>query len=251
MRVLDVFLLYCLTAPSPDDTPAEIARIGRNQQQVAARGREPGLLLEAEDGPVSLQDWGHAFLAACEPIAALLDRVTGESDAHAQALAHARRSLDDPEQLSSARMLRALASDHGNDFLAFGLERSRQARDWVLAQPWDAGLQAHFQAMSAQSVREQARIEAADTLPFEQYRQQYIAPERLGLGRGAIAPGLTLVEATEYVPQARHDQYLQGRAIQRPQVPQDVNAAALFLLSQGSGFITGQLLAVNGGFVMH
>lgn len=67
----------------------------------------------------------------------------------------------------------------------------------------------------------------------------------------AIAPGLTLVEATEYIPQARHDHYLQGRAIQRPQVPADVNAAALFLLSRSAGFITGQLLPVNGGFVMN
>jgi NAD(P)-dependent dehydrogenase (short-subunit alcohol dehydrogenase family) len=67
----------------------------------------------------------------------------------------------------------------------------------------------------------------------------------------AIAPGLTLVEATAYVPQARHDHYLNGRAIQRPQIPEDVNAAALFLLTQGSGFITGQLLPVNGGFVMN
>ncbi len=67
----------------------------------------------------------------------------------------------------------------------------------------------------------------------------------------AIAPGLTLVEATEYVPQARHDYYMQGRAITRAQVPDDVNAAVLFLLSRGAGFITGQLLPVNGGFVMN
>lgn len=67
----------------------------------------------------------------------------------------------------------------------------------------------------------------------------------------AIAPGLTLGEATEYVPEERHDQYLQGRAIARPQVPQDVTAAALFLLTRASGFITGQVLPVNGGFVMH
>ena len=67
----------------------------------------------------------------------------------------------------------------------------------------------------------------------------------------AIAPGLTLVEATEYIPQARHDHYLQGRAIQRPQIPDDVNSAALFLLTRGAGFITGQLLPVNGGFVMN
>jgi len=39
--------------------------------------------------------------------------------------------------------------------------------------------------------------------------------------------------------------------LQRPQVPEDVTAAVLFLLSPGSGFISGQLLPVNGGFVMH
>ncbi len=72
-----------------------------------------------------------------------------------------------------------------------------------------------------------------------------------GITVNAIAPGLTLVEATEYVPQERHDHYLQGRAIRRPQVPQDVNAAALFLLTRASGFITGQLLPVNGGFVLN
>jgi NAD(P)-dependent dehydrogenase (short-subunit alcohol dehydrogenase family) len=72
-----------------------------------------------------------------------------------------------------------------------------------------------------------------------------------GITVNAIAPGLTLVEATEYVPQDRHDYYMQGRAIQRAQIPEDVNAAALFLLTRASGFITGQLLPVNGGFVMN
>lgn len=72
-----------------------------------------------------------------------------------------------------------------------------------------------------------------------------------GITVNAIAPGLTLGEATEYVPQARHEHYLQGRALQRPQFPEDVNAAALFLLTHASGFITGQLLPVNGGFVFN
>lgn len=72
-----------------------------------------------------------------------------------------------------------------------------------------------------------------------------------GITVNAIAPGLTLVEATEYVPAERHDYYLKGRAVQRPQVPEDVTAAALFLLTRASGFITGQLLPVNGGFVMN
>ncbi len=71
-----------------------------------------------------------------------------------------------------------------------------------------------------------------------------------GITVNAIAPGLTLVEATEYVPQARHDHYRNGRAIERAQVPEDLTAAAMFLLSRGSGYITGQVLPVNGGFVM-
>jgi len=67
----------------------------------------------------------------------------------------------------------------------------------------------------------------------------------------AVAPGLTLVEATEYIPAERHRLYVDGRAIQRQQTPADVCGAVTFLLSETAGFITGQLLAVNGGFVMH
>ncbi len=72
-----------------------------------------------------------------------------------------------------------------------------------------------------------------------------------GITVNAIAPGLTVVEATAYVPAQRHEYYRQGRAIQRAQIPEDIDAAVLFLLSPASGFITGQLLPVNGGFVMN
>lgn len=66
-----------------------------------------------------------------------------------------------------------------------------------------------------------------------------------------LSPGLTLVEATEYVPQARHDLYVNGRAIQRQQHPQDLNGTAIYLLSDMSSFVTGQNILVNGGFVFN
>ncbi|TWT10584.1 SDR family oxidoreductase [Reyranella sp. CPCC 100927] len=72
-----------------------------------------------------------------------------------------------------------------------------------------------------------------------------------GITVNAVAPGLTLVEATEYVPADRHRLYVEGRAINRTQVPDDVCGAVTYLLSDAAGFVTGQLLAVNGGFVMH
>jgi NAD(P)-dependent dehydrogenase (short-subunit alcohol dehydrogenase family) len=72
-----------------------------------------------------------------------------------------------------------------------------------------------------------------------------------GITVNAVAPGLTLVEATEYVPAERHRLYQEGRAISRAQLPEDVCGAVTYLLSAAAGFVTGQLLAVNGGFVMH
>ena len=67
----------------------------------------------------------------------------------------------------------------------------------------------------------------------------------------AIAPGLTLGEATEYVPEIRHQQYISGRAISRQQDADDVIGPALFFLSDSAGFVTGQILPVNGGFVFN
>ena len=69
-RFIDVFLLHCLMSDSPNDTPEEIAALSRNQHQTAARGREPGLMLEREGAEVSLKDWGLDVIGQCAPIAA-------------------------------------------------------------------------------------------------------------------------------------------------------------------------------------
>jgi NAD(P)-dependent dehydrogenase (short-subunit alcohol dehydrogenase family) len=76
-----------------------------------------------------------------------------------------------------------------------------------------------------------------------------LGPDRIAVN--AIAPGLVMVEATEYVPQDRKDLYVSGRAMQRPQMPEDVTGVVVFLLGQGAGFVTGQLVPVNGGFVFN
>jgi NAD(P)-dependent dehydrogenase (short-subunit alcohol dehydrogenase family) len=72
-----------------------------------------------------------------------------------------------------------------------------------------------------------------------------------GVTVNAIAPGLTEVEATSYVPAERHEYYKQGRALTRAQIPDDVTGPVLFLLSDAARFVTGQLLPVNGGFVLN
>ena len=72
-----------------------------------------------------------------------------------------------------------------------------------------------------------------------------------GIAVNSIAPGLTVVEATEYIPKERKRQYVEGRPFKRTQMPEDVTGAIMFLMSDAADFITGQCLPINGGFVMN
>ena len=186
MRMIDVFLLHCLLDDSPLDSPYEIAELARNQQRVAAHGREPGLKLERGGAEVLLSDWLTEILSECAPIAAWLDAHEG-TDAHALALAAARDAVMAPDGLPSARVLAEMKAKHGGSHDAFVRERSLRIREHMLALDLPADDAARLAALAAESLAEQARIEAADTMPFEIYRQQYLAPERLRLPRGAAA----------------------------------------------------------------
>ena len=72
-----------------------------------------------------------------------------------------------------------------------------------------------------------------------------------GITVNAVAPGLVRCEATEYVPRERHALYETGRAIARAQYPGDVVGTVVFMLSEQARFVTGQVLPVNGGFVLN
>jgi glutamate--cysteine ligase len=179
MRLLDVFLLHCLLSDSPPDTPEEIAALKRNQHLTAERGREDGLRLERGGAQVPLTAWGAEVLAECGPIAAALDAAHG-GEAYAQALAAAQAAMAAPHATPSARVLAELTQQHGGDFTAFARAYSQSARDVLLAQPWTEAQQQRYVALAEQSLEAQRAIEAADTLPFEQWREQYMAVEQLG-----------------------------------------------------------------------
>jgi NAD(P)-dependent dehydrogenase (short-subunit alcohol dehydrogenase family) len=70
-----------------------------------------------------------------------------------------------------------------------------------------------------------------------------------GIGIAAVAPGILTTESTEYVPEARHRLYAEGRAVPGPQAPEDIAPTVAFLLSEGALALTGQVLPVNRGFV--
>ena len=180
MRFLDVFLLHCLLSDSPPDTPAEIAELKHNQHHTAARGREPGLALKRAGGEVALTEWGAEVLAQCAPIAAALDAAQGDS-CYSNALEAADAALLDASTLPSARVLAAMVQDFDNSFVKFARAQSKKTRTALQALPLSAEQQARLVALSEQSILEQKKIEAADAIPFEVYRQQYVSAERLGV----------------------------------------------------------------------
>jgi glutamate--cysteine ligase len=187
MHFLDIFLLQCLLTDSPADSPEEIAALARNQHRTAARGREPGLKLERAGIEVGLTQWGHDILSQCAPIAKRLDQVQGNT-CYSQALESARTGLNNPDSLPSARVLAAMADEHDNSFIDFVRSRSLQTRDHLLGLHLPADRLAHYRALTDRSVAEQIEIELSDSLPFEIYRQQYVAPERLNVGKRASVP---------------------------------------------------------------
>ena len=192
IRFLDIFLLHCLLSDSPPDTPQEIAALARNQDKTAAFGREPGIALERGEKEAELTVWGAELLQAFAPIAAALDAAHQTSD-YGDALRAAQALMQDPDLLPSARVLAVMGQEFGHSFIAFTASQSRHTRAKLLALPFSAAQQARFSALSEQSVRDQKAIESADTLQFEEYRQQYVSAERLGLTQAAIAPALAAV----------------------------------------------------------
>lgn len=72
-----------------------------------------------------------------------------------------------------------------------------------------------------------------------------------GITVNTVAPGIVKTESTEYVPEQRHRLYVEGRSLSRPQMPEDVTGVVVFLLSTSAGFISGQIVPVNGGFVFN
>ena len=69
-----------------------------------------------------------------------------------------------------------------------------------------------------------------------------------------VAPGFTMsagVKAHPEVVEKLRDVSIASRTLQRDQVPEDVVGAVVFLCGEGSSFVTGQTIVIDGGQYFH
>ena len=66
----------------------------------------------------------------------------------------------------------------------------------------------------------------------------------------AVAPGFIVTEMTNVLPEKVKEELTSQIPLGKLGQPEDVTQAVLFLASHQTGYITGQVLAVNGGMYM-
>lgn len=71
-----------------------------------------------------------------------------------------------------------------------------------------------------------------------------------GINVNAIAPGFIQTAMTEAIPEKAREELKRMIPMERLGQPDDVAEAVLFLVSERSSYITGQVLNVNGGIYM-
>ncbi len=72
-----------------------------------------------------------------------------------------------------------------------------------------------------------------------------------GINVNAIAPGVTMTEATKtVVPEEMINTLVMFTALRKPLQPEDLTGTAVFLASEDSDMMTGQVLVVDAGMIM-
>jgi len=71
-----------------------------------------------------------------------------------------------------------------------------------------------------------------------------------GITVNVVAPGYIATDMTKGLPEERKQKILAAIPVERIGTPEDVAAAVKFLASEEAGYITGHVLAVNGGMYM-
>ncbi len=168
---LELFMLFCLLQDSPEITPDEAKEIDKNQSLVAHQGRKPNLALKQNGDAITLTSWANQLFDEMLDVAKILNSVHSET-CYIRALESQRELLLFPDKTPSAKVLSDIMNRDGS-YYQFAKRKSEEHRDYFLTRSLDPEYKKKMELMASESLKQQAQLEADDTLDFDTFLQHY------------------------------------------------------------------------------
>ncbi len=173
IHFLEAFLLFCLLQDSPPLSRSENRTIHNNLLATAQRGRDPSLNLMQGSQAVPLSQWAGDVLQAMQPLCELMDESL-PLPPYQNSLQRQWEKVQNPESTPSARVVQEMRENH-ESFDHFSRRLSQSHADYFRNRPLAHTQLDWFKILTSQSIEEQERIEAEDTLSFEQFLHRYFS----------------------------------------------------------------------------
>lgn len=171
INFLDCFLLYCLLEESPRNSNDECLQIMENQRRTVYNGRDPDVTLRRHGEEVTLRGWANSLIQALSGVAELLD-VANDCSVHGEALRTMASRVEDDSLTPSAQVL-AEMRETGKTYYEFAMQSAQAHREFFISASPAEDKNARFEELARASLERQAQIEAADTLSFDAYLENY------------------------------------------------------------------------------
>ncbi len=168
---LDMFLVYCALATSPEISYQEQVLINQRQQLVATEGRKPGLKLPMLNGDQPLMEVGLQIITAMEPLAQCLDqRLDQMMSCHdfTGALKSQSEKFINSGLTPSAKMLTDLRYRQCS-YRELIMDLSREHMGVFRETLIEESLEGHLKEMVSRSREQQQQIEKQDSMTFTEY----------------------------------------------------------------------------------
>ncbi|WP_100639168.1 glutamate--cysteine ligase [Marinobacter salexigens] len=169
---LDLFLFDCLLSESPRIGDAECSLLDDYFKDVVAEGRNRELTFARNGKRTPIGEAATAILDGLEPLAEVLDGLSG-GEVYRKALSTQRGVLTGDSQVPSDRVIDSMQAS-GLGHRDWAMDMALKHQDALRSETMDASVKESYVAAATDSLAEQKRIEAADTLAFEDFLEQYL-----------------------------------------------------------------------------
>jgi glutamate--cysteine ligase len=168
---LEAFLIFCLLHESPLIDKNERKEIDDNEMSVAHAGRNPSLQLRRRGKSTSLKNWGIEVCDEMLNICKVLDK-KASSKPYTKSLLKQKAKFIDADLTPSARMLEEMR-ENKESFHRFAARKSKLHQHYFKKVQLPEDKQELFQNEAKLSLEKQKKVEAEDTLEFDEYLRQY------------------------------------------------------------------------------